>query len=333
MAKNLSSVISDADPQQLVAVAEPSDGVYLPRASHQELGTAVRWQSMLPLLPIGAVAFFIIVASAIFIGFRSLLPYPVSPWEAGIVTDAWRMLQGDAIYAVGGDHATHMYGPLVTVFLAQVFRFTGPVLQLGRLMSALSGIAVVVLLARMIIGRGDRLALGVAAALLLTANTRTLNYFTETRPDMDSLLFATLAIIALYLGLEPVERKPRLALVLTGSALLVIAVLFKQTAAAFMLIPALALAGRFRKPSSEIRPWPPRSPLRLCCSHSERSGFSCPACGITWWWWRRNTPFLFSERGGSACNFLPVFRSFCLPWRTGFSRTRRTAGNCRALAG
>jgi hypothetical protein len=37
-------------------------------------------------------------------------------------------------------------------------------------------------------------------ALLLAANSRTGNYFTETRPDMDSIFLATLALIVLHYG-------------------------------------------------------------------------------------------------------------------------------------
>jgi 4-amino-4-deoxy-L-arabinose transferase-like glycosyltransferase len=202
--------------------------------------------AILPLVPIGIATFCIVITNVGFISFRLLLPYPTSPWEAGIVTDAWRMFHGQAVYAVGTDHATHMYGPLVTVMLAQAFRFTGPMLYVGRVAAAVSGIAVVAILAR-IFGRGDRLTFAVAAALLLAANTRTGNYFTETRPDLDSLLFAALALIMLYRGLEPAREKPRLALVLAGTALLVIAVLFKQTAAVFIFIPVLSIVGQVGK--------------------------------------------------------------------------------------
>jgi hypothetical protein len=197
LATNLNSPISNTDGKQLVLETGIGDDVYSQQVAHQKSRSPVYWKSILPLIPIGAVTLFIIIASAVFISYRLLLPYPVSPWEAGIVTDAWRMLQGNAIYAAGIDHATHMYGPLVTVSLAQAFRFIGPVLVAGRLMSALSGVIVVVLLARLVIGPGDILALGVGAALLLAANSRTSNYFTETRPDLDSLFFATQALICL----------------------------------------------------------------------------------------------------------------------------------------
>lgn len=225
--------------------------MYSQAVTRQKLPTTANAGSILPLVPISIVIFFILIANVIFITFRLLLPYPASPWQAGIVTDAWRMLQGEAVYAVGTDHATHMYGPLVTVLLAQAFRFTGPVLYIGGLGSAISGIALVTILAR-VFGRGDRIACGVAAALLLAANTRTSNYFTETRPDLGSLLFAALALFVLYRGLESPSEKPRLALVLTGVSLLVVAVLFKQTAAVFMFTPALSMVGG-RSGSSSFR--------------------------------------------------------------------------------
>src|SRR5262249_47398383 len=119
--------------------------------------------SILPIAPIGVVVLFIVIANIIFIIFRLRLPYPVSPWEAGIVTDAWRMLQGDSIYAVGTDHATHMYGPLITVVLTQAFKITGPNLEAGRGGSRMSGIAVEVMIAAPF-RHSDRLTFLVAVA-------------------------------------------------------------------------------------------------------------------------------------------------------------------------
>ncbi len=168
------------------------------------------------------------------------------------MTDASRMLHGEAVYAVGANHATHMYGPLVTVLLAEVFRFTGPVLYVGRLASLLSAIAVLSMLA-MIFGRGNRWEYVVTVALLLAANTRTSNYFVETRPDLDSLLFAACALIVLYKGLETAKAGPRPALILAGSVLLPIAVLFKQTAAVFMFVPVLSLVAQWGAPSFRKR--------------------------------------------------------------------------------
>jgi hypothetical protein len=207
--------------------------------------TIGRLWSMLPLAPITAVAFFIVAVNLIFVIFRLSLPYPISPWEAGIVVDAWRMLQGDSIYAVGTGHATHMYGPLITLLLAQAFRFTGPVLEVGRIVSAISGFAVVLLLARIFV-RGDRIAFGVGAGLLLAANSRTFFYFTETRPDLVSIFFAMVGLIALYHSQKATTKQLQIPLLLTGSLLLVIAVFFKQTAVVFVFVPALATLGQPR---------------------------------------------------------------------------------------
>jgi hypothetical protein len=201
-------------------------------------------RSNLPFMPIGAVVFFIVSANLIFIIYRVRLPYPIDQMEAGVVTDAWRMLQGQAIYALGTDRSTHIYGPLITVVLAQAFEFTGPVLEVGRLVNAISGIAAVILLAA-IFGRSDRLTFAVSVALLLAANSRTAYFFVETRPDVASSFFAALALVVLYHGQESERKAPhRVAIIMAGSALLVIAVMFKQPAGAFVFVPALAMLAK-----------------------------------------------------------------------------------------
>jgi 4-amino-4-deoxy-L-arabinose transferase-like glycosyltransferase len=174
------------------------------------------------------------------------LSYPLDPWEAGIVTDAWRMLQGDAIYDLSTNHATHIYGPLITIILAKAFEITGPALQVGRTISAISGFAVVVLLAALFGGK-RRLAFGVSAALLLAANSRTGYYFADTRPDMDSLFFAITALIVLYQGQKAEKTVSQVILTLAGSALLVIAVMFKQPSAIFAFVPALTMVKRHER--------------------------------------------------------------------------------------
>jgi hypothetical protein len=198
---------------------------------------------MLTVTPIAIVTFFVLVANLVTISIRLRLPYPVSPWEAGIVTDAWRMMQGDPVYTLATDHATHMYGPLVTILLAEIYRLTGPVLLVGRFVSAICGTVLIVLVSRMFSRPGYRLLFAVSAALMISANSRTMNYFTETRPDLSAFLFGTIALMILYRGLEGGENSPRFTLVLLGSALFVIGTLFKQTAAVFTSIPVLAMLG------------------------------------------------------------------------------------------
>src|SRR5205823_4823010 len=55
----------------------------------------------------------------------------VSPWEPAIAMEAARLNAGLPLYEAG--HATHMYGPLLTVLLAEIFRVTGLNLLAGRI--------------------------------------------------------------------------------------------------------------------------------------------------------------------------------------------------------
>jgi hypothetical protein len=218
----------------------PREGLPADPSISVQMGKLNSIWSVLPVVPSGFIVLFIVIANAIFVTFRLLLPYPVSAWEAGIVTDAWRMLQGEPIYVVGTGHATAMYGPLTTVLLAHAFEFSGPTLELGRLMSAISGTAVVILLAAMF-GNRNHLTFAIAVALLLAADSRTGYYFTETRPDMTSSFMTVLALIVLYHGQASTKAAPRAGLTAVGSGLLMIAVMFKQTALAFVFVPMLAV--------------------------------------------------------------------------------------------
>lgn len=198
--------------------------------------------SVLPIAPICFTVFFIIIANSFFIGFRVFLPYPISLWEAGLVTDAWRMLQGDPIYVYGTgvDHATIMYGPLTTLILAFIYYFSGPILAVGRLVSAVSGIGTVLLLAT-IFCRGERLAFAVGVSLLLAANSRTAYYFTETRPDMAAAFVSILSLILFYYGLKSAKATQRTLLIVAASGVLMSAVMIKQTALAFVFAPMIAV--------------------------------------------------------------------------------------------
>jgi hypothetical protein len=56
---------------------------------------------------------------------------PINPWEAAISMEAMRLNAGLPLYESG--HATHMYGPLLTVALAGIFRITGLNLLAARM--------------------------------------------------------------------------------------------------------------------------------------------------------------------------------------------------------
>ncbi len=199
----------------------------------------------LPVAPVAIVATFLIAASVAIVGFRLRLTYPISAWEAGIVTDAWRLLGGQGLYQLNGGHATHMYGPLTTVLLAGLLEFTGPSLWPGRLVSVAAGIATVLLVASLCTARGSRLTFVLALALLMITNSRTGYYFAETRPDMMAAFFGTLSLIAFYRGIEAENGPRRLWMTLAGCVLVLVAILFKQTAAAVVAIPLLALLATF----------------------------------------------------------------------------------------
>jgi hypothetical protein len=195
------------------------------------------------VIPLALVACFALIETVVATCIRLRVPFPLDPWEAGIVTDAWRMLQGDLVYSTATDHATHAYGPLLTVSMAEIFRFTGPVIQVGRYVSAICGTLLVLLVAKIFHGPRRGLMFALSAALLVSANSRTQNYFTSTRPDLSAFLLATVALLVLYKGLETGERAPQFKLLLLGSLLFIAASLFKQTAAAFSCIPLVATLG------------------------------------------------------------------------------------------
>jgi hypothetical protein len=74
-------------------------------------------------------------------------------------------------------------------------------------------------------------------AMLLAINLRADGYFMQSRPDMEALLFALVALILMYRGFE----KERYALFALGVLTLCVAYLFKQTAAMFAMVPLIKL--------------------------------------------------------------------------------------------
>lgn len=189
--------------------------------------------------PLALAAVFNIAANVLFVGHRLFLPYPVSPWEAGLVTEAWRMLHGLPVYGAVGEHATTMYGPLQTVLLAGIFEFTGETLLAGRLINTIAGIAVVLAIA-VTVTRREWLALMVAVALLLSINGWTGYYFVETRPDLVSAAWTVAGLVVLYRGAVAPELRSQLVLTIVGSLLILTGAMFKQTALAFVGMPVVA---------------------------------------------------------------------------------------------
>src|SRR5262249_42313326 len=175
---------------------------------------------------------------------------PRNPWEACEVIEAWRSMRGLPVYDASPEgHATHVYGALVPWVQGQIFRWVGPNNVSGRVLTLVSALATITLIAAATRTKGAMLATVLIWAALLGINHRTAQYFVENRPDMTSMFFATSAVVLLGLGLE----KGRKSLIGLGTAALIIGFFFKQPAIIFAAVPAVALVLRGRWPSrSEI---------------------------------------------------------------------------------
>jgi hypothetical protein len=172
------------------------------------------------------------------VGYRLGRPQPTNPWESALIVDAWRLANGQTVYErpeATGAHATTMYGPLQTLCMAGVFRMAGPNNYVGRGMTAAAALAVVLFVPWLMAAGhslGSRL---VGAAMLLGLHLPMRGYFAEARPDVAAVLFSVVAVACWARGWEA-ERRGWYAL---GLAALIAAVLFKQTAAAMVIVPGL----------------------------------------------------------------------------------------------
>jgi len=111
----------------------------------------------------------------------------INPWEPAIAMEAMRLNAGLPLYESG--HATHMYGPLLTVALAGVFRVAGLNLLAARMTMSILSFALAVFLSAILCR--DRLWpwLGFAVLLLLGINFRTNLIFLSALPDCVAALF------------------------------------------------------------------------------------------------------------------------------------------------
>ncbi|HYY12965.1 MAG TPA: hypothetical protein VE758_00875 [Chthoniobacterales bacterium] len=154
---------------------------------------------------------------------------PVSPWEAAIATEALRLNVGLPIYESG--RATHMYGPLVSVVLAGIYRCCGLSFIASRVAMAMIAFCLAILLGITTCREKSREWLPLAILLYLGVNFRTnLSFFTSQADCIAALL----SLVALYFW---ITRRNSVVRVATSVAFFVTATLFKQTAAACGLIP------------------------------------------------------------------------------------------------
>ena len=182
-------------------------------------------------LPFLVVAIILGVATTCTVAVRLSERLPINPWEAAISMEAMRLNAGLPLYETG--HATHMYGPLLTVALAGIFRITGLNLLAARIVFSIFAFALAVVLSAILCRGKNRIYWFVAVLLFLGISFRTNLIFLSAQPDCPAAL---LGVVGLYLWMTRQDSWPRLAL---SIAFFLSAMFMKQTAAAFALIPVV----------------------------------------------------------------------------------------------
>ena len=162
----------------------------------------------------------------------------ISPWEPAIAMEAMRLVSGMPVYEPG--HASHMYGPLLTAFIAAVFHVSGLNLLAARVAMSFFSFALAGVLSTVLCRGNQRKYWFVAFALFLALNFRTNLVLFSAQPDAAAALFGV-AGMCLWIARERV--RPGLLLSL---AMFICATLFKQTSAAFALIPIVYVLIRRR---------------------------------------------------------------------------------------
>ena len=204
--------------------------------------TRSRWACRAPLMVAAGLIFIITAFNLIRL---VTAPAPRNPWEATEVLEAWRSLRGMPVYELTpAGHSTHVYGALVPWVQGKIFRLVGPNNVSGRMLSVVSGLALVALLAVTMRGESSAWYLLVAGAVILGSNNRSEQYFAENRPDMTALLFGAAGVLLIGLG----QERRRWLYVVLGTACLVSGFFFKQTAFIFGAVPLVALVLRWRRP-------------------------------------------------------------------------------------
>ena len=155
----------------------------------------------------------------------------ISPWEPAIAMEAMRWLAGMPVYESA--HATHMYGPLLTVFIAAVFQFSGLNLLVARVAMSVFSLALAALLSSVLCRGNNRKYWFLAFVLFLGLSFRTNLVLFSAQPDGAA---AFLGVAALCLWIR--RKRVRLGLLISIGFFLC-AMLFKQTTAAFALVPAV----------------------------------------------------------------------------------------------
>ena len=128
----------------------------------------------------------------------------------------------------------------------EIFHWVGPNNISGRLVTLVSALLMVTLLALTMRGQRSAWYLPVAWAMILGVNHRGGQYFAENRPDLPAMLVAAIAVLLMGYG----QEKRRGSLVVLGSACRIVGFLLKQTVTIFAAVPLTALILRGNQPDT-----------------------------------------------------------------------------------
>lgn len=194
---------------------------------------------LLPLLLVSAIYLVLMLRVSVQ---RVREPWPLSPWESAITVDAWRMNHHQPVYAdPATDHATHMYGPLVTLTAAIGERVGGVDVRVPRVISLLACAALAVLCGVFLsIGRSRWIGF-LIGTLTFFQFYRVFEWSTEARPDAAATLFGFLGLICLYRATQVTLTRKILVWTAGGSTLLLIGFFFKQPAMVLGVVPPIAV--------------------------------------------------------------------------------------------
>lgn len=191
-------------------------------------------------LPLVAVILALAAATIYVAAVQLSARIALTPWEPAISMEAIRLNNGLPIY--DSTHATHLYGPLLTVILAGVSRIFGLNLIAARIAMSIGAVALAVWLSAIVCcdaTRPDRLSRGwwlAGFVLFLGVNLRTNLILFSIQPDWTAAFLATLG---LYLWIARRSSWIRAGI---SIALFVAATFLKQTSAVFGLVPIVHAA-------------------------------------------------------------------------------------------
>ena len=163
---------------------------------------------------------------------RLVNPVPVSPWDAAAIVEADRFALGLPLYEhwMTG-HSSWTYGPGMLWIGGFLFRFFGPSALILKFVSA-GCVAVTIALCFITVRRSLPIFWRIIALLSFIAVDGRVAYFGVIRPDSIAYALAFSSLIVFY-------RRGR-GYVIISSVLLAAAVLTKQTAIMFAIVPPIA---------------------------------------------------------------------------------------------